>query len=515
MAPRSRGGGSGRGRGRGRSVDSNSPLRRSSRTQVRQSNASSNALNAEAEEGNSPSSEAEASQESPQEQEDESHHNENTSGFKLGKRKAKAQNKTLRGPYRLAGSESESGENMDEESDVEEVERLKKKLRKAEDGRRRAEGELLRMYKDVHEKKQKSPAVTAPERFSTATKTSSSSTRISPSKGITTSPINPNSKLMENIKKSVKGMVWQPSASSDAVKISTFLRRFEQSVLSEGGNDGHMLKLIGLHLTGQAFEWYGVLPEGCPALSSWDEFKNRITKQYHPKLPFNLIHQRLKDCKKGQHESYTTHLLRFTNHVEDLEHNSLSHINLLNIYLDTLPADVAWEVNSIYRVQLEVSVGASAASDQNSPGLAEVCAWAAAIDQNLVQYRQRSSSQGTSTPKTPVTTPSTPSPLTTPPATFTPVPGVSPNYRGKNPKSNYQHPHSKPAASGGTSTGTPPISGGTGPAPPPVFPVLPPGGVKRESGLCFNCAQPGHRARHCPLPRNPDRPRSNEKTNDQ
>lgn len=369
--------------------------------------------------------------------------------------------------------------------------KLVSQVEKTERRHQQAAARLQHYMDDVNDEK-------ASAARSTTTSTSSSSPPLST---LTTIPPSsspsPASTLIRDIKKSVKGMTWQPMSKSgpDTIRIRTFLKLFEAKVRSEGGTEEHLMKLIGLHLSGQAFEWFSLLAKDSPVLRSWDSFKERIIKEYQPKLPFSTVNQRLKDCKKLPQEDYNAHFLRFTHILEDFEPNSLLHDALVDTYLGTLNPEVALAVTNTLRIM----------DGAKSAGLGEISAWAASADQDLNNYRVTDHYRA-STPKTQAAhaASSTPTiPTITVSTVGTQIPGVSSNYKGKKPDPNYRHKNSQQA-------GQPPAQGG--PVKPPIaptFPALPPGGVKIESGLCFNCNQAGHIAKHCPLPRNPARPRFN------
>jgi Ty3 transposon capsid-like protein len=300
-----------------------------------------------------------------------------------------------------------------------EFRRISEKLRQSEIEKRKAQSDLSWLLRN-NTNGAATPILNS-KPFAMPPSSSSTSVTSPTTANTTTSP-----EVMKDIKKAVRNLKWKPSSSSDAVRVSTFLEQYENIVEIEQGTPRDMLQLIGQRLEGPAFEWYRLLPLGCQAVSSWDNFKMAMIKEYEPPLSFSVGFQRLQDCKKAHNETYNAHLLRFTRHVRDMEANSLSHSTVVNFYLESLDPHVAFEVRRSYRAQIEVPISRFPADKQNTPTLAEVCSWAASADAALVGVQRSLKKTTTNINSSASSTVSNPS--LTPVTVSATTPGVSPYY---------------------------------------------------------------------------------------
>jgi hypothetical protein len=312
----------------------------------------------------------------------------------------------------------------------------------------------------------------------------------------------PAGPTIKDLKKAVKELSWRPGISS--VKLSTYLHSFEDRIASEGGTPQHMVALIGLHLAGQALEWHRHLPPTGATRSSWTQYKIDILKQFQPKVNFNAAFENLRNCKKASNETYQTHLLKFNDCHAELEPLSISNQILLNTYLDCLDKSVAYDVRTSYRSQLDA--GGRPGSGQDPLTVAEVCVWAASVEEDR---RRAAVSAMTFVPATAVTNSGG--------NTFT---GISPNYKGKKPWSQ-QGEHgialaAAAAASSGLAPGTTSVHPShvkveTTSSPPVLTPTAPRNGAQdthpnRFAHIkCYNCQRFGHYSSKCPQPPNPRR----------
>ena len=311
--------------------------------------------------------------------------------------------------------------------------------------------------------------------------------------------------VSSNVKKLVQKKLekfksWQPSTSPDAVKVLTWLSRYELWVSNAGGTEQHMLELVGEHLDGTAFDWYRNLPSTNGAKTSWPKFKMAIRNQFQPMLPLMVVTQRLRDCKKLKNESYQQHLTRFQNILSDLPTGTISDAMLIQHYLETLDVAVRFGMRTRHAASLD--------STTSPPTIAQLSEWAMSIERDLQELNEkdkdghsfvRKSSGNEVTHHVPTQTTSTTT--TTPATSISSTPrfpqGVSPNYKGKHPDLNYQYrgPQSQSRGAGAKRTTSPPPTQ----TPPATNATPSTSGTPNSARVCFGCGQPGHYRNYCPL----------------
>lgn len=318
---------------------------------------------------------------------------------------------------------------------------------------------------------------------------------------------------LKDLQKAVKGMEWpRTGMSCKTDKLRPFLRRFEEEVLKYGGSPADMLTIIGRHLTGEAYDWYDAMksgPDSDIVFRSWEQFKTSLTQEYQPEKSYSLIHQDLDDCKKLDNEDYSTHLLRFKSILRDWPEDSQpSARHQIEVYLRSLPVDVARGVRTSYRAQLDAlytTLSSSSALGQHSskpPTLMQVSQWAEAIHRELrEELRFTPPSTARQQPSNAVVVGSTIASGALTSAPSLPPPGS--RYQGKRYDPNFYHKKQKTESQ---PLNPPPSSAPTAASPtPPTAPTSTPNVVRplgpqdsrTSPRVCYFCKRPGHIKQNC------------------
>ena len=310
---------------------------------------------------------------------------------------------------------------------------------------------------------------------------------------------------MRDLRKTVRHLIWRPSAEAEAERIDTFLDSYQLRLTNDGATQDELLQLIGPCLGGTAFQWYLMLKNNGQLPETWEEFKVLAKAEYQPKLSFAAADQQLRSCMKTPQESYNHHLVRFNRCLQDAPVGSVSLQSTLAIYMGCLDPTIAYELElKLNRESFDPLLNVSSPI----PSLTQMSSWAETLERARKELVRRSTStfsgrQSIFTASSAVVvaqhaaTPPVPAahlPIKTSDSTSTP--GVSPNYRGKNPIPDFQHRKRDPIQD--SQANTPPGRNATVQSSPPLGRSSHQGKPSRDGVVCYGCGQTGHIRRQCP-----------------
>ena len=310
---------------------------------------------------------------------------------------------------------------------------------------------------------------------------------------------------MRDLRKTVKHLIWRPSADAEAERIDTFLDSYQLRLTNDGATPDELLQLIGPCLGGTAFQWYLMLKNNGQLPETWEEFKLLAKAEYQPKLSFAAADQQLRSCMKTPQESYNHHLVRFNRCLQDVPVGSVSPQSTLAIYMGCLDPTIAYELElKLNRESFDPLLNVSSPI----PSLTQMSSWAETLERARKELVRRSTStfsgrQSIFTASSAVVvaqhaaTPPVPAahlPIKTSDSTSTP--GVSPNYRGKNPIAGFQYRKRDPTQD--SQANTPPGRNAAVQSSPPLGRSSHQGKPSRDGVVCYGCGQTGHIRRQCP-----------------